>query len=267
MCPSFPSLENGQYACQDDELTHGSTCVATCNDGYTNEMPEGVDRTCSCFTARSIILLPKPCEWEGLEFPACQLEEGLEEPTCPTLPDFSNGSWECTSDTMSNGETCYSICNEGFRLEENNVKFSRFDCSCTGTIQDPTCLWMQRNAVLNIAERMFPRRIITPIMQRSLGPGPEKDWDMSLFRSGTAILPNCLEIETTVENNDGEIVATPQCPAVPDIANGMLVCSSENYIGSICRLVCDDTFVGHGYGDKNVSTKFKYSMYNVLLAC
>lgn len=252
-CPPFSGIANAKYSCLDDELTHGSECTVSCDDGYSNGAPEGISRSCSCFTARSIILLPKPCEWEGSEFPTCELEEGLVLPTCPSLPEFANGLWQCTSDTMTDGESCYSICNEGFQLEENHVKFSRFDCACSGSAVDgdATCLWKQRNAILNIAERKFPKRVVSPLMQRSLGSGQENNWDMSIFRSGTAILPNCLAIETTVETNDGEIVDKAQCPSIPVIDNGMLVCASENYIGSICKLVCDDNYLSHGYGDKN----------------
>ena len=110
----------------------------------------------------------------------------------------------------------------------------------------------QRSAALEIAERKFPKRVISPIMQRSMG-GLGSSWDIDIFRAGTAILPNCLPIQTQIATNNGEIVEKAQCSAIPEIQSGLMVCTAENYIGSICRLVCDEGFLGHGYGDKNES--------------
>ena len=102
-----------------------------------------------------------------------------------------------------------------------------------------------------MAERKLSKRVMeNDITPRSLAL--DDQWDMSIFRSDMAMLPKCIPIETTVETNDGKIIEKPKCPPVPAIENGMMVCSTEQYIGSICRLVCDDHFIGHGYGDKNV---------------
>jgi hypothetical protein len=116
------------------------------------------------------------------------------------------------------------------------------------------CVFSQRNAVLQLAQRSFPSRVVSSV--NSIGNGPETNWDMSMFRSGTAILPRCIAIVTQVESETGEVVELNQCPSLPDIDNGMFVCSSSNVIGSICKTICDAGFVGTGYGDQNVSRTY-----------
>lgn len=246
-CPSFPAVENAQYNCADDALVHSSSCTVSCIDGYKSDLPEQTTE-CKCYQNMGVILLPIPCEWSEVD-PVCELKAGLFIPTCPELPAFDNGTWSCTAEELVDGEACYSICDEGFQLEEANIKMSKFDCDCTGTIEESQCVFSQRNAVLQLAQRSFPSRVVSSV--NSIGNGPETNWDMSMFRSGTAILPRCIAIVTQVESETGEVVELNQCPSLPDIDNGMFVCSSSNVIGSICKTICDAGFVGTGYGDQN----------------
>ena len=80
---------------------------------------------------------------------------------------------------MVDGESCYSICDQGFRLEENNVKFSRFTCSCTGPIQEAECLWRQRNSFVQMAERKLSKRMMENDIALS-SVAADDQWDMSI---------------------------------------------------------------------------------------
>jgi hypothetical protein len=138
-CPSFPAVENAQYNCADDALVHSSSCTVSCIDGYKSDLPEQTTE-CKCYQNMGVILLPIPCEWSEVD-PVCELKAGLFIPTCPELPAFDNGTWSCTAEELVDGEACYSICDEGFQLEEANIKMSKFDCDCTGTIEESQLGW------------------------------------------------------------------------------------------------------------------------------
>ena len=156
-----------------------------------------------------------------------------ETPSCPALPPFSNGRWECT------GQSCFSICKEGFRLAENSLKFSHFTCSCA----ENRCLWKQRNSILGIAARKFPNRLLSPLSPRSAW-GLREPWDLSIFRSEIAIVPKCI---STTSNNAAINSAgnVPHCPALPIIQNGHIVCTAKEELGSNCRLVCEGDSIAH----------------------
>ena len=166
-------------------------------------------------------------------------------PSCPDLPPFSNGRWDCT------GQSCFSVCQDGFRLADNSLKFSHFACSCG----KKGCLWKQRNSILGIAARKFPQRLLSPLSPRSAW-GLKEPWDLSIFRSEVAIVPKCVQSSSKSASihSAGNF---PICPALPEIENGRIVCSAKEQLGSTCRLVCETSSIAHGYGEKNVSFKLK----------
>ena len=79
-------------------------------------------------------MIPKPCQWTIINEPKCELKPHIVVQTCRKLPDIINGSWKCSSELIHDNESCYSICHNGFKLEDTNVKRSRYDCDCSGKL-------------------------------------------------------------------------------------------------------------------------------------
>lgn len=125
------------------------------------------------------------------------------------------------------------------------MKYSEFKCDCDGPVQNATCNWTQQGSVVDLGLRSGQESGLT--------------WKSSVF-SRSAVSLTCVEQETTIVNNQGVEVAKPTCPALPEVANGNFLCAESIFLGSICKLVCDDGFL-ETYETKNKARV----LYNLLI--
>ncbi|XP_074491624.1 P-selectin isoform X1 [Sebastes fasciatus] len=227
-CPTLNSSSHGSFICSDphDELSFGSRCTSTCEEGFV--LNGTADTECTSLGMWST------------DIPLCLAER------CPSLNSSSHGSFFCSDphDEFSFGSRCTSTCEEGFLLNGT----ADTECTSLGTwsTEIPHCL-AQPCPLLAEAPQHGRMNCSHPYSSFSYGSLCDVECTEGFWLRGTP---------TVTCNNSGNwsqdlpMCQPVQCRAINALSSSLSMnCSHPlgNFsFGSRCLFSCEDGFSLNG---------------------
>lgn len=213
VCPVVEQPNFATMTC-DNQFFYASMCRFQCNTGYGLVGSTSVE----CFQNSTWSASPPYCE----------------RITCkPSYSNPSNGRVDC-SDGNNHGSKCTFACEEGFSLAGGSVS----TCRQPGWTlnQSPTCRKIScpddESGIPNGSRRCDHANDYKSMCVYSCNLGYDiiGESRTECLRQGTwsNTKPHCKEI---------------QCPRIPPVKNGDVICQNKNAYNSECYFLCDDGYL------------------------
>ncbi|XP_064387502.1 uncharacterized protein LOC135335845 isoform X3 [Halichondria panicea] len=254
VCDELTTITNGVIVYNVDMTAPydlGTVATYSCNPGF-GLRGGNVIRTCMDAGDGS------DGRFDG-EAPTC-------EPQCPPLPEIANGMISYLPDNTSDydvGTMAIYVCEDGFTLSRDETR----DCQSDGTFSgmEPVCsmtpvcdeLEMITNGVIIYTDDMIAPYDLDTLASYRCNPG-------FVLRGGN-VVRTCVDAgDGSGGRFDGEApTCEPQCPPLPEIANGMISYLPDNTsdydVGTIASYVCEDGFTLNGDDTRNCQSDRTFS--------